>query len=195
MMPKPRSRSRPPEQLDELYRLCMDCGQDTEASGKYMLEDRLWRQINPFIIGVMCLPCVENRLGRPLYPSDFLMPKAVESALEWPALAERLKRSQPETGSALTADTDRFKDELSARLAKKRPTQGRLGRLSAEILLTGGASDLGEIPEFVALLSRSGMLGSHDPLETILVMAEAGLQSRAAEQMQSLRKTMRELEK
>lgn len=37
----------------------------------YMLTDDVWREANPNGKGMLCIGCVENRLGRELTASDF----------------------------------------------------------------------------------------------------------------------------
>jgi hypothetical protein len=55
--------------------LCMDCGKSTfnSPSDYYMLRNRLWRILVPKNQrhGMLCLACIEERLGRPLIPNDF----------------------------------------------------------------------------------------------------------------------------
>ena len=55
--------------------LCMDCGKNTSeaSSDYYMLRNRLWRMLVPRSQrhGMLCLACVERRLGRPLRTGDF----------------------------------------------------------------------------------------------------------------------------
>jgi len=51
---------------------CLDCGRDTYAIGEYyMLHDRVWLTANPGDAGMLCVGCVESRLGRALSPADF----------------------------------------------------------------------------------------------------------------------------
>lgn len=51
---------------------CMDCHKDTGASGEYyMLIDALWQSIVPDKQGMLCIECVEKRLGRRLRSLDF----------------------------------------------------------------------------------------------------------------------------
>ncbi len=52
---------------------CMDCGKDTYQSREYyMLRNDVWRRICPDDYkGMLCLVCVEKRLGRALVLSDF----------------------------------------------------------------------------------------------------------------------------
>src|ERR1700742_4733660 len=77
--------------------VCMDCGVDTHATFEYYaLKDTVWRRINPLKIGMLCLRCAEDRLGRPLYRSDFArLPINEESARSCLALARRLHRPRP----------------------------------------------------------------------------------------------------
>lgn len=52
--------------------LCMDCDVDTGKIGEhYMLIDATWNQIHDSNKGMLCIGCVETRLGRPLTKSDF----------------------------------------------------------------------------------------------------------------------------
>ena len=58
------------EESESYY--CMDCGVDTlEIKEFYMIQDELWAQINPQLEGLLCIGCVEKRLGRKLKPGDF----------------------------------------------------------------------------------------------------------------------------
>lgn len=140
--------------------LCMDCGKDTLSSGEYyMLENAVWRRINPLVIGMLCLECAEDRLGRRLCHADFSSFAAINAAYAdlCPALADRMRQPRQGKDSDETLVEDRFKDALSTRLAKKKETQSELGRMSARLLIEG-LCDLGLLPDLVAILARSGML-------------------------------------
>ena len=52
---------------------CADCGIDTSAADEYyMLHDRVWRKAaGKDIEAMLCIGCVETRLGRKLTPRDF----------------------------------------------------------------------------------------------------------------------------
>ena len=53
--------------------LCMDCGVDTfKVYEYYMLRDILWQEVQPDVCGMLCIGCVEHRLGRRLIPTDFI---------------------------------------------------------------------------------------------------------------------------
>lgn len=53
---------------------CMDCGVNTsEIKEYYTLVDEVWLRANPKDFGMLCLACVENRLGRLLTRDDFDM--------------------------------------------------------------------------------------------------------------------------
>jgi hypothetical protein len=82
------------ENLGRLRWLCMDCGKDTFQSEEYfMLWYKVWRSINYKIEGMLCLNCVEMRLGRQLASSDFNRATInSEQAKLCPALAARLKK-------------------------------------------------------------------------------------------------------
>jgi hypothetical protein len=51
---------------------CLDCDVDTYAIDEYyILHHSVWRRANPAIAGMLCLGCLERRLGRQLTPEDF----------------------------------------------------------------------------------------------------------------------------
>ena len=51
---------------------CLDCDENTAAIGEgYMLRDDVWLEANPGGEGMLCVGCVERRLGRHLRPDDF----------------------------------------------------------------------------------------------------------------------------
>jgi hypothetical protein len=52
--------------------LCMDCRVDTGKLGEhYMLVDATWNKIHNSNVGMLCIGCVEVRLGRQLTRVDF----------------------------------------------------------------------------------------------------------------------------
>jgi len=51
--------------------LCLDCGKDTFRNEYYMLRNPVWKKANPKIKGMLCIKCVEKRLGRKLTKKDF----------------------------------------------------------------------------------------------------------------------------
>ena len=54
--------------------LCLDCKVDTNAINEYYtLENEVWLEANPADRGMLCIGCVENRLGRSLRRQDFMM--------------------------------------------------------------------------------------------------------------------------
>jgi hypothetical protein len=115
---------------------CMDCGKNTHASKEYYaLKDTVWRRINPIILGMLCLKCAEDRLGRPLCRSDFsAAPINARGALRCPELADRLRRRRSSGESRVRATRSMQSEcDLASTLANKRKTQSPLGRLSAEM--------------------------------------------------------------
>jgi len=54
---------------------CLDCGSDTSVQGGlceyYMVYDHLWLAANPKRSGMLCIGCLEERLGIKFKPSDF----------------------------------------------------------------------------------------------------------------------------
>jgi hypothetical protein len=52
--------------------LCMDCGVDTGKIGDhYMLWDYVWLSVCDSKFGMLCVNCIEHRLGRRLIAADF----------------------------------------------------------------------------------------------------------------------------
>jgi len=52
--------------------LCLDCGVDTGAIDEYYrVTNELWARVNPGGDGMLCIGCLEKRLGRELTPDDF----------------------------------------------------------------------------------------------------------------------------
>jgi hypothetical protein len=71
------------EDDDPTRSLCLDCGTDTTEIGEYyMLENEVWLEANPADDGMLCVGCVEKRLGRRLAPDDF-MPLEMNHKSEW----------------------------------------------------------------------------------------------------------------
>lgn len=54
---------------------CCDCDVDTTEIGEfdYRLRDDVWLAANGRVRGVLCIGCVENRLGRELTEADFVL--------------------------------------------------------------------------------------------------------------------------
>jgi hypothetical protein len=50
---------------------CLDCQRYTFDEYYYMLLDEVWLSANPKRGGMLCIICVERRLGRSLMPEDF----------------------------------------------------------------------------------------------------------------------------
>jgi hypothetical protein len=60
------------ERAARLAPCCLGCGVDTVRIGDfYMLHDPVWLRANPGGAGMLCVDCVETRLGRRLEPGDF----------------------------------------------------------------------------------------------------------------------------
>jgi hypothetical protein len=55
------------------FRLCRDCGADVHKIGHYcMVRDELWATTGLISLGgLLCLACLEGRIGRPLHYEDF----------------------------------------------------------------------------------------------------------------------------
>jgi hypothetical protein len=55
--------------IDTRFR-CVDCGKDTGGGEYYTVEDDLWAASGAED-GMLCLACLERRIGRPLTEDDF----------------------------------------------------------------------------------------------------------------------------
>lgn len=53
--------------------VCRDCGVNTALNEEYyMLTTEVWRETVPDLVGMLCINCIELRLGRQLWPEDFM---------------------------------------------------------------------------------------------------------------------------
>lgn len=50
---------------------CQDCSRDTRGGDYYMVNDDLWAEAHPQDVGMLCMSCLETRIGRPLDARDF----------------------------------------------------------------------------------------------------------------------------
>lgn len=104
---------------------CMDCGKDTDAAQEYFaLQDDLWRRIvrRPHRTGMLCLACVERRLGRSLNRADFKpVPVNDRQAQVCTALATRLAMppADPRVTTNWRARRAQFKSVQALRIAKQ----------------------------------------------------------------------------
>jgi hypothetical protein len=71
---------------------CIDCGADT-SNEYYSVHDRVWLKANPARNGMLCIGCLEARLGRNLTRRDFDS-APINSFYECmsPRLLDRLRR-------------------------------------------------------------------------------------------------------
>lgn len=75
--------------------LCIDCNIDTGRIGEfYFVQTNLWLQAVGSINGMLCIGCLEKRIGRQLIKHDFTdcylnSPKGIKSL----RLQDRLKKN------------------------------------------------------------------------------------------------------
>ena len=74
---------------------CISCGMDTWDE-YYMLHLRIWKKVNPKIKGMLCIKCVESRLGRKLSKKDFrkVLLNTDKDTKRTPILKNRLNREE-----------------------------------------------------------------------------------------------------
>lgn len=72
--------------------LCIDCQRDTHKIGEYyMVQNRVWKKANPEEKGMLCIGCLERRLGHKLHFLDFLWcPLNVQNVFD-PTASKRLR--------------------------------------------------------------------------------------------------------
>jgi hypothetical protein len=100
---------------------CLDCKVHTAKAGEYyMLTDRTWARVHDSYDGMLCIGCVEERLGRELRACDFLTCPLNDLA------NERWYRS-PRLTSRLTKE--KTMNHLDIKLS---PTQGEAIRMLAD---------------------------------------------------------------
>jgi hypothetical protein len=101
---------------------CLDCGMNTGPTQEYfMLRHELWRRLvaRRDRGGMLCLRCVELRLGRGLCGRDFLqIPANVTQARVCEALAQRLAAEVPA----------KLKANEGEKIAKSRANRSRANR-------------------------------------------------------------------
>ena len=68
--------------------ICLDCHIDTTPE-YYVIKNPLWKKANPQINGMLCIGCLEQRLGRNLTKQDFT--KAPLNSSHIGRKSERLK--------------------------------------------------------------------------------------------------------
>ncbi|WP_298705408.1 hypothetical protein [uncultured Variovorax sp.] len=51
---------------------CQDCAKHTAADDYYMVTDTLWQTVHSRDQGMLCLSCLQSRMGRELQSSDFI---------------------------------------------------------------------------------------------------------------------------
>jgi len=53
--------------------LCDGCGVNTSKIKEYyMVHDEIWLSVSEDVYGMLCIGCLEERLGRRLTPDDFM---------------------------------------------------------------------------------------------------------------------------
>lgn len=65
---------------------CMDCGWNTRALNEYYrVHDKVWLSVVPNGAGMLCISCLEKRLGRMLMREDFSLDTPINAdSVHWP---------------------------------------------------------------------------------------------------------------
>jgi hypothetical protein len=52
--------------------MCLDCHEDTgKMREHYFVKTEVWMKVHHSVYGMLCVGCLENRLGRSLCANDF----------------------------------------------------------------------------------------------------------------------------
>jgi len=71
---------------------CLDCGVNTADNYEYyMVKNKIWRKAHPEDDGMLCIGCLEVRLGRVLTHKDFTSAPINDTINGW-RQSERLVR-------------------------------------------------------------------------------------------------------
>ena len=82
---------------------CLDCGVDTARIDEYyIVTSQVWLSANPVKAGMLCIGCLEGRLGRNLTPEDFIDCPLNTDHAGWNRKSERLLER---LGATVTGDT------------------------------------------------------------------------------------------
>jgi len=64
---------------------CLDCGVNTADTHEYyMVKNKVWRKAHPEDEGMLCISCLETRLGRVLRHKDFTDAPINDTVGGWP---------------------------------------------------------------------------------------------------------------
>ncbi len=58
--------------IEVAWDACQDCAKHTAADDYYMVTDTLWQTVHSRDQGMLCLSCLQSRMGRELQSSDFI---------------------------------------------------------------------------------------------------------------------------
>lgn len=88
---------------------CVDCGNDS-TDERYMVHDHVWTAAGMCSFGMLCIGCLETRLGRHLQASDFLdVPlNTATTRQRSDRLTCRLVSADPDRGATTTVDVDQL---------------------------------------------------------------------------------------
>jgi hypothetical protein len=75
--------------IDDPSSPCLDCGVATMPGEYYMVHDFVWQAAGMKSRGILCIGCLERRLGRQLVPQDFPEVEVNALALNSPRLRSR----------------------------------------------------------------------------------------------------------
>jgi hypothetical protein len=93
--------------------LCVDCDIDTLAVGEYyMVTDSCWRRAGN-VDGMLCIVCLEKRLGKPLTARNF-----TTCELNWSNALSRSAASKLLFSRMHASRSSRWREELEGELSK-----------------------------------------------------------------------------
>jgi hypothetical protein len=107
---------------------CQDCPQDTLGGDYYMVHNELWHRVHPNGAGMLCLPCLEKRVGRRLQISDFT-DAPINDRLRIAEFCE----AGPDHVNVTSPNTGQYKDPRRAELLRQ--LSGDLGSWKVRLWL------------------------------------------------------------
>lgn len=102
---------------------CIDCGDCTvEKQEYYMVKRSIWRDAVPEHKGMLCISCLETRMGRELNREDFLLVPVNLSARHSDLLMKRKGDFDAQYAGQIM---DALNDKMLARAAKRKQQDAR----------------------------------------------------------------------
>jgi hypothetical protein len=142
---------------------CQDCPKDTRQDDYYMVHNALWAKVHPKINGMLCLSCLERRLGRRLRVDDF-----TDANINWnPRLRDFCRDGEAEPTITTDYSMTVADAEMLAGVAQM-DLWGRREVLST-YLMTHGAFELADLFANFIGMANSVVANAADMADEVLI--------------------------